>query len=77
MANHANGNDWKLNVTRLEDARSFANLNTLEMQDFSQHTVGNRRDIEHFCQCAMLKLQALPPRWVHHKCGVAGYNHQR
>ena len=79
MANHADGNDWKLNVTRLEDAwfvykliSSFADLNTLETQDFSLRTVGNRRDIEHLCQCAMLKIQALPPRWVHHQCGVAG-----
>ena len=64
MANHADRNDWKLNVTRLEDA-------WFEIV-YIQRTVGNRRAIKHLCQCAMLKFQALPPEWVLHQCSVAG-----
>ena len=73
------GHDWMLNVTRLEDGwflyhivRIFSELGLLEHHDFASYTVGNRRDMELFCQKAMLVISTSPPRWVQHSCSVPG-----
>ena len=50
----------------------FHDLGMLGMQDFSKRTQGNRRDLEHLCQSAMLRVQCSPPQSVHHQCNVAG-----
>ena len=75
VVQHVCGNNWRLNVARLEDAwflyrliYTYDQLGILETQDFSHCTPGNRRDIEHLCQCAMLKVQSLPPRGVRLQC---------
>ena len=63
----ADGNDWKLNVTRLEDGwfvyqliHTFSQMGLLGKVNFSRTTSGNRRDIEYDCQLAMLKIQSSP-----------------
>ena len=76
---HPDGQDWELNVTRLEDGWfvyqlvcTFTELKMLASQDFSRCTDGNRRDIECLCQSAMLRIQSSPPKWVQHECNVSG-----
>ena len=73
------GQDWRLNVTRLEDGwfmhrlvSTFAELGILQDQNFACYTAGNRRDIELFCQRAMLRISTSPPKWVQHCCNVRG-----
>ena len=72
---HPDGNDWKLNVTRLEDAWllyrlicAYSDQKMLEAQDFSVCTVaGNRWDIEYLCQRIVLKAQSTTPLCVQHQ----------
>lgn len=79
LHDHIDGLDWMLNVTRLEDGwfmyqlvSSFAQLGILDKHDFASYTAGNRRDIESFCQKAMLIISTSPPKWVQHSCNVSG-----
>ena len=76
---HADGLDWRLNVTRLEDGwflhrvvLTFAELGLLNNQNFAAYNDGNRRDIEGLCERAMLTISTSPPRWVKHSCKVPG-----
>ena len=64
-----NVSDWKLNVTTLEDAwflnqliQTFADLGILNQQEFSQTTIGNRRNMELLCQRALLKMESGSPK---------------
>ena len=75
----ADGLDWMLNVTRLEEGwflyrliHEFTDLGILNEQCFSVYNNGNRRDIESFCQKAMLVISTSPPRWVQHSCTIPG-----
>ena len=72
-------NDWKLNVTRLEDGwfmfkliQHFGENATLHCQDFNVFTGGNRRDIESLCKIAILQVTTQAPKWVHHQCDIPG-----
>ncbi len=79
VSRNPDGHNWKLNVTRLEDGwflyeliRTFSDLGLLQEQDFSKCTPGNRRDIEHLCQSAILNIQRSSPKWVQHACSIPG-----
>ena len=73
------GLDWMLNVTRLEDGwflhqlvSVYQDLGVLDTHNFAIFTSGNRRDIEEFCQKAMLIITTSPPKWVQHYCNTPG-----
>jgi len=75
----ADGNDWQLNVTRLEDGwfvyrlvQEFTGLGILEDVNFGCYTSGNRRNVELLCRRAMMVISVSPPKWIHHCCNVPG-----
>ena len=76
---YAHGNDWQLNVTRLEDGwflyrlvQEFAGFGILEEVNFGYYTSVNRRNVELLCQRAMMHISISPPKWVQHCCNVPG-----